>query len=120
MTVSLCETAAAPARDCPATADWCALRELWIALASLLRSYTEAYGVDGNRHALAEAGEARILVCRGKKRLSLERDGAIVIRMRENRSSGRMIDSDASRLCSEIRDEEMDQAAEAWAGELMR
>ena len=31
-----------------------------------------------------------------------------------------MIDSDASRLCSEIRDEEMDQAAEAWAGELMR
>ncbi len=100
--------------------DLCVLRELWIALASLLRSYTEAYGVDGNRHALAEAGEVRILFCHGKKRLSHERYGAIVIWMRENRRSGRMIDSDASRLCSEIRDEEMDQAAEAWAGELMR
>jgi len=36
--------------------------ELWVSLASLLRSYTAAHGLNGNRQATVELGEQRILV----------------------------------------------------------
>ena len=94
--------------------------ELWISLASLLRSYTAAHGLHGNRHATVEAGEGKILVCHGERWLRLERDGASVTWTRENGSSGTMEISDSGRLRSGASEEEMDLAAEAWARELMR
>ena len=33
--------------------------ELWVSLASLLRSYTAAHGLNGNRQATVELGEER-------------------------------------------------------------
>jgi hypothetical protein len=94
--------------------------ELWTSLASLLRSYTAAHGLHGNRHATVEAGEEDISVRHEEKWLHLERDGAFVTWSRENGSSGRMEFSDSGRLRSGASEEEMDLAAEAWARELMR
>jgi hypothetical protein len=94
--------------------------ELWISLASLLRSYTAAHGLSGDRHALVEADEDRIAVRREEKWLRLERAGATVIWTRENGSSGALEISEAGRLRSATSEEEMDLAAEAWARELMR
>ena len=36
--------------------------ELWVSLASLLRSYTAAHGLNGDRQATVELGEERITV----------------------------------------------------------
>ena len=94
--------------------------ELWISLASLLRSYTAAHGLGGDRHALVEADEDRITVRLEEKWLRLERDAAIVTWARENGSNGTMEISDSGRLRSGASEEEMDLAAEAWARELMR
>jgi hypothetical protein len=103
-----------------AVADPRVFRELWISLASLLRSYTAAHGLGGDRHALVEADEDKITVRHEEKWLRLERDGAFVTWTRENGGSGRMEISDSGRLRSEASEEEMDLAAEAWARELMR
>jgi cell division inhibitor SulA len=94
--------------------------ELWISLASLLRSYTAVHGLGGDRHALVEADEDRITVRLEEKWLRLKRDGAIVTWTRENGSNGRLEISDSGRLQSGASEEEMDLAAEAWARELMR
>ena len=50
--------------------------ELWVSLASLLRSYTAAHGLNGNRQATVELGEERITVRHGDAWLDLERSGA--------------------------------------------
>jgi hypothetical protein len=98
--------------------------ELWISLASLLRSYTALHGLSGNRHATIESDEVLIRVHHGKKRLELRRSGTSVTWMRENGNSGLLEITDAGRLrsasTSGINEEEMDMAAEAWARELMR
>jgi hypothetical protein len=94
--------------------------ELWISLASLLRSYTAVHGIAGNRHAIIEADEEQITVRHGEKRLHLERNGAIVTWMREDSSSGKMEITEAGRLRNETGEDEMDLIAEAWARELMR
>jgi len=94
--------------------------ELWISLASLLRSYTAVHGLGGDRHALVEADEDRITVRLEEKWLRLKRDGAIVTWTRENGSNGRLEISDSGRLQSGASEEEMDLAAEAWARELMQ
>ncbi len=39
--------------------------ELWVSLASLLRSYTAAHGLNGNRQATVELGEEQITVRHG-------------------------------------------------------
>jgi hypothetical protein len=104
----------------PAVTDSHVFAELWISLASLLRSYCAAHGVHSNRHASVEDGEQEIAVCHEEKWLRLERDVAIVTWTRENGSSGRMEISDSGRLRSGASEEEMDLAAEAWARELMR
>ena len=39
--------------------------ELWVSLASLLRSYTAAHGLNGDRQATVELGEERITVRHG-------------------------------------------------------
>ena len=94
--------------------------EFWISLASLLRSYTAAHGLGGNRHAVVEADEDRITVRFEEKWLRLDRDGAIVIWTRENRGNGKLEFTESGRLRDGTIEEEMDMAAEAWARELMR
>jgi len=94
--------------------------ELWVSLASLLRSYTAAHGLNGNRQATVELGEDRITVRHGDQWLDLVRDGAQVAWRRENGLSGTMQFTEAGRLCTAVGEEEMDMVAEAWARELMQ
>ena len=94
--------------------------ELWVSLASLLRSYTAAHGLNGNRQATVELGEERILVRRGDVWLDLERNGATVTWQREDGRSGTLELTEAGTLRGESDEEEMDMAAERWARELMQ
>jgi hypothetical protein len=93
--------------------------ELWVSVASLLRSYTAAHGLNGNRQATVELGEEQIKVRHGDKWLELERERSQVRWRREDGSSGRMELTDAGRLRGDAGEEEMDMVAEAWARELM-
>lgn len=97
--------------------------ELWISLASLLRSYTAVHGLSGNRVATIESNGVLIRAHHGKKRLELRRNGTSVTWMRENGISGRLEMTEAGRLRNtsnnSMHEEEMDMAAEAWARELM-
>ncbi|MGD0479637.1 MAG: transcriptional regulator [Terracidiphilus sp.] len=104
----------------PAATDPRVFPELWISLASLLRSYTAAHGLHGNRLAIIVADEVEITVRYEEKWLRLEREVAIVTWTRENGCSGSMEISEAGRLRSGTSEEEMDLAAEAWARELMQ
>ena len=102
--------------------------ELWISLASLLRSYTAVHGLGGNRQAEIDANECQIVARHGEKRLELRRVGASVNWMRENGESGLLELTEAGRLRNAAKNElengageqEMDMAAEAWARGLMR
>jgi len=94
--------------------------ELWISLASLLRSYTAVHGLHGKRHATVEWSEERILAQCGKGWLDLKRAGAAVSWRRADGQSGELELTDTGRLRSAEGEEEMDMAAEAWARELMR
>ena len=94
--------------------------ELWHSLASLLRSYTAAHGLNGNRQAEIEADGDRITVRRGGAWLHLERQDASVRWTREDGRNGVLELTEAGRLRSSEGEEEMDLAAEAWARELMR
>ena len=93
--------------------------ELWVSLASLLRSYTAVHGLNGNRQATVELGEERITVRHGDAWLDLERRGSEITWRREDGRSGALELMEAGRLRSEDHEEEMDMAAEAWARELM-
>ena len=94
--------------------------ELWVSLASLLRSYTAAHGLNGNRQATVELGEERITVRHGDRWLDLKREGASVTWRREDETNGVLELTEAGRLQSSEGEEEMDLAAEAWARELMQ
>ncbi len=94
--------------------------ELWVSLASLLRSYTAAHGLNGNRQATVELGEERITVRHGDKWLDLQRSGAQITWQREDERSGMMELTESGRLRTGGVEEEMDMAAEAWARELMQ
>ena len=94
--------------------------ELWVSFASLLRSYTAAHGLNGNRQATVELGEERITVRHSDKWLDLVRNGAQVVWRRENGQGGTMQITEAGRLRTELGEEEMDMVAEAWARELMQ
>jgi hypothetical protein len=94
--------------------------ELWVSLASLLRSYTAAHGLNGDRQATVELGEDRITVRHAEKWLDLKRDRAAVSWQREDGLSGVLELTEAGRLRSMEHEEAMDLAAEAWARELMR
>jgi hypothetical protein len=106
--------------------------ELWVSLASLLRSYTAAHGLNGNRQATVELGAERITVRHGDAWLELNRVGPAITWRREDGRSGVLELMETGRLRvprSESPDlghpdqspteEEMDMAAEAWARELM-
>jgi hypothetical protein len=98
--------------------------ELWVSLASLLRSYTAAHGLNGNRQATVELGEERITVRHGDRWLKLERNIAQVRWQREDGQMGVFELTEAGRLRSSKNhtneEVEMDIAAEKWAHELMR
>lgn len=97
--------------------------ELWVSLASLLRSYTAAHGLNGDRQATVELGEERITVRHGDCWLDLNRNGAFVTWKREDGRSGMLELTEAGRLRSDKAhggEEELDMAAEAWARELMQ
>jgi hypothetical protein len=95
--------------------------ELWVSLASLLRSYTAAHGLNGNRQATVELGEEQILVRHGDGWLDLKRTGAEVNWKREDGRQGRLEFTEHGRLREAGADEEeMDMAAERWARELMQ
>lgn len=104
--------------------------ELWVSLASLLRSYTAAHGLNGDRQATVELGEERITVRHADRWLDLMRDHAAVTWRREDGRSGLLTLTETGRLQS-VQDtgrgdtgkggeEEMDLAAIRWAQELMR
>lgn len=94
--------------------------ELWVSLASLLRSYTAAHGLNGNRQATVELGESRITVRHADKWLDLERTGPQMQWKREDGRAGQMEMTEAGRIRSVEGEEEMDMVAEAWARELMQ
>jgi hypothetical protein len=94
--------------------------ELWVSLASLLRSYTALHGLNGNRQALVEQDEERILAQHGVQWMELRRSGANVIWKREDGSRGTLELTETGRLRSSKGEEEMDLAAEGWARELMQ
>ena len=94
--------------------------ELWVSLASLLRSYTAAHGLNGNRQATVELGEERITVRHGDSWLDLKRSGSQVSWQRENGTGGTLELTESGTLRGETGEEEMDMAAEAWARELMQ
>ena len=65
--------------------------ELWVSLASLLRSYTAAHGLNGNRQATVELGEEQIMVRHGETWLDLEtqrRTGDLEARRWKERNAG--------------------------------
>ena len=119
--------------------------ELWVSLASLLRSYTAAHGLNGKLQATVELGEERITLRHGDRWLALNRCGAEVNWQREDGSTGALEFTEGGSLrpvnpwAPSARDqgrpaygavsepglqatgeEEMDMAAERWARELMQ
>ena len=98
--------------------------ELWVSLASLLRSYTAAHGLNGDRQATVELGEERITVRYGDSWLDLKRSKSQVSWQREDGSSGTLELTEAGLLRSgegpQSTEVEMDMAAEGWARELMQ
>lgn len=96
--------------------------ELWVSLASLLRSYTALHGLSGKRQATVEWDEERILARREEHWLELHRDGERVSWRREDGRSGVLMLTEAGLLRSDEgsgEEVEMDMAAEAWARDLM-
>jgi hypothetical protein len=95
--------------------------ELWVSLASLLRSYTAAHGLNGKLQATVELGEEQVLVRHGDGWLDLRRNGAEVSWQREDGRQGKLEFTEHGRLLEAgAEEEEMDMAAERWARELMR
>ena len=62
--------------------------ELWVSLASLLRSYTAVHGLNGDRQATVELGEEKITVRHGDAWLDLKRNGAQVMWKRDDGQGG--------------------------------
>ena len=94
--------------------------ELWVSLASLLRSYTAAHGLNKSHQATVELGENQITVRTGDHWLSLNRQQDQILWTREDSAQGRFRFTIEGRLQTEEgQEQEMDIQAEAWARELM-
>jgi hypothetical protein len=100
--------------------------ELWVSLASLLRSYTAVHGLNRKQQAMVELGEEQIIVRAGERWLKLDRHEAEIIWIREDGTRGLMRFTIEGRLETHVgheelhdAEEEMDMQAEAWARELM-
>ena len=94
--------------------------EFWVSLASLLRSYTAAHGLNRKEQATVELGEDQIIVRTGERWLKLDRHQAEVVWAREDGSRGLMRFTIEGRLETHVGDEEhheneeeMDMQAEA-------
>lgn len=94
--------------------------ELWLSLASLLRSYTAVHGLHLGIEAEIEFDPHRIAARNANRWLKLERRNNAVTWTRENGTSGVLELTDHGRLRGVEGEEEMDMAAEAWAREIMR
>ena len=101
--------------------------EFWTSLASLLRSYTAAHGLNRKHQATVELGDDSIIVRAGDRWLSLSRSHADILWSREDGSRGLMRFTIEGRLLTHVgdkdhedREEEMDLQAELWARELMQ
>ena len=94
--------------------------ELWVSLASVIRCYSVAHGLNRSLQVAIEHDGERILARYGDKWLDLKRNGATVSWEREDGSQGIVELTEAGRLKSNSAEQEMDLAAEAWARELMR
>jgi hypothetical protein len=100
--------------------------ELWVSLASLLRSYAAAHGLNRKEQATIELGEEHIVVRIADRWLRLDRSHAEIIWSRENGARGLMRFTIEGKLQTHVGhesyehlEEEMDMQAEAWARELM-
>jgi hypothetical protein len=93
--------------------------ELWLSLASLLRSYTAVHGLHGKRKAHIAATEQTIIVRHREKWLRLERIHASITWTRENGKSGSVELTDHGHLRGPAGEQAIDLAAEFWARELM-
>jgi len=100
--------------------------ELWVSLASVLRSYTAVHGLNRKQQATVELGENQIVVRAGERWLKLDRHEAEIIWVREDSTKGLMRFTMEGKLETHVgdkehhdREEEMDMQAEAWARELM-
>jgi hypothetical protein len=94
--------------------------ELWVSLASLLRSYTAVHGLNGDRQSTVELGEQRITVRHADRWLDLQREGAWVRWKREDGTCGVLELTESGRLKSMVSEQELDMAAESWARELVQ
>jgi len=104
--------------------------ELWVSLASLLRSYTAAHGLNKSTQATVELGEEKITVRHGNAWLDLARKGSAIHWRREDGRTGmlelteagrlRVCDPESQNQAPGHSEEEMDMVAEAWARELMQ
>ena len=94
--------------------------ELWISLASLLRSYTALHGLSGSCQATVEADDERILASHANRWLKLTRTGAAILWEQSGGVRGELEMTEAGRLRGASGEEEMDMAAETWARELMQ
>ena len=94
-------------------------REFWASLASVLRSYLAAHGLNSQKKWAFQMDGDQMLVDCGDKWLHLERRGSQVIWRREDETRGTVEFTAFGQLRGEAGEEEMDMAAEAWARELM-
>jgi hypothetical protein len=101
--------------------------ELWVSLASLIRSYTAAHGLNRKQQATIELGVDTIVVRAGDRWLNLIRHNAEIIWTREDGAKGLMRFTMEGKLETRVgerehqdAEEEMDMQAEAWARELMQ
>ena len=101
--------------------------ELWVSLASLLRSYTAAHGLNRKQQATVELGAEIITVRAGERWLSLNRHQAEIVWSRQDGGKGLMRFTIEGKLETHVgheehheAEEEMDMQAEAWARELMQ
>jgi hypothetical protein len=101
--------------------------ELWVSLASLLRSYTAVHGLNRKEQAMVELGEEHIVVRIADRWLRLDRSEAELIWERDDGRRGLMRFTIEGRLETHVGEvdlqdaqEEMDMQAEAWARELMQ
>ena len=101
--------------------------ELWVSLASVLRSYTAVHGLNRKQQATVELGENQIVVRAGERWLKLDRHEAEIIWTRQDGARGLMRFTMEGKLETHVgheehhdREEEMDMQAEAWARELMQ
>jgi hypothetical protein len=100
--------------------------ELWTSLASLIRSYTSAHGLNRHEQATIELGDEHIVVRAGERWLRLDRAQSDIVWNREDGARGLMRFTIEGKLLTHVGDEtmantgeEMDMQAEAWARELM-